>query len=168
MAQDLTEKQRRFVEEYLVDFNATQAAIRAGYSEKTAYSQGQRLLKHVEVSADIKEAIDERRKAAQMDALDVLQEFSRLARSDILNYVSFDEHGVALKDSSLLTEDQARCISEVSETVNAQGIRSVKFKLYDKNRALENLAKHLGLFVDRVEVTTKTHEQALAELDPKK
>ena len=56
----LTPKQERFVAEYLIDLNATQAAIRAGYSEKTAYSQGQRLLKNVEVAAAIQKALAER------------------------------------------------------------------------------------------------------------
>lgn len=63
----LTPKQQRFVDEYLIDLNATQAAIRAGYSKKTAYSQGQRLLKHVEVSQQIATAAAEHTKAAGID-----------------------------------------------------------------------------------------------------
>ncbi len=59
----LTNKQAAFIDEYLIDFNATQAAIRAGYSEKAAYSQGQRLLNNVETQKAIQEAMIERRKA---------------------------------------------------------------------------------------------------------
>ncbi len=63
----LTPRQARFVEEYLLDLNATQAAIRAGYSKKTAYSQGQRLLKHVEVAAAIQKAQEARSERTKID-----------------------------------------------------------------------------------------------------
>lgn len=67
-------RQQAFVEHYLTDLNATQAAIRAGYSEKTAYSAGQRLLKHVEVAPAIAEAQQERSQTVRRDAVWVLQE----------------------------------------------------------------------------------------------
>lgn len=72
----MNEKQARFVEEYCVDFNATQAAIRVGYSEKTAYSQGQRLLKHAEVAAaiaDRKKSLSERSELNEKYVLDTLR-----------------------------------------------------------------------------------------------
>ncbi len=75
----LTEKQKRFVEEYLVDLNATQAAIRAGYSPKTAYSTGQRLLKNVEVQAAIQAAIKEREKRTQVTQDMVVEELRTVA-----------------------------------------------------------------------------------------
>ncbi len=68
----LTPKQARFVEEYLIDLNATQAAIRAGYSKKTAYSQGQRLLKKVEVAAYIQAAQIEVSRRAKIAVDDVV------------------------------------------------------------------------------------------------
>ena len=71
---DMTPKQEAFVREYLIDLNATQAAIRAGYSEATAYSQGQRLLKNVEVASALTEAKDERADKCDIDALWVLRE----------------------------------------------------------------------------------------------
>jgi phage terminase small subunit len=148
-------KRRRFVDEYLIDLNATQATIRAGYSKKTAYSQGERLLKNAEISTAVASAIEARSKRTQMDADEVLLELARLARSDILQYVSFDQKGVALRESTGLTEDQARAIAEVSETVNAKGVRRVRFRLHDKIRALELLAKHLGLIVERREHSGK-------------
>ena len=75
----LTEKQKRFVEEYLVDLNATQAAIRAGYSPKTAYSMGQRLLKNVEVQKAIQEAIQERQKRTEITQDMVVDELRAVA-----------------------------------------------------------------------------------------
>lgn len=70
----MTPKQEAFVREYLIDLNATQAAIRAGYSEATAYSQGQRMLKNVEVAAALTEAKEQRAEKCEIDALWVLRE----------------------------------------------------------------------------------------------
>jgi phage terminase small subunit len=151
----LTTKQQRFVEEYLIDLNATQAAIRAGYSKRSAEITGCKLLRVPKVASSIARAMEARSKRTKMDADEAFIEFARVARSDMLNYMSFGAKGVVLRDSSELTEDQARAISEVSETVNAQGVRQIKIKLHDKNRALENVAKHLGLFVNRHEFSSR-------------
>ena len=70
---ELTDKQKRFVEEYLVDLNATQAAIRAGYSEQTAYSIGQRLLKKVEVQEAIQQAQNKRSERTQITQDEVIR-----------------------------------------------------------------------------------------------
>ncbi len=74
----MNERQKRFVAEYVKDYNATQAAIRAGYSERTAYSQGNRLLKNVEIKKAIKELQDEIRKENIAEAIEV-EEFLSLA-----------------------------------------------------------------------------------------
>lgn len=78
----LTPKQAAFVREYLVDLNATQAAIRAGYSEKTAYSQGQRLLKNVEVQTALQDGQATKAEAAQVNAKMVLDGLRRIAEGD--------------------------------------------------------------------------------------
>lgn len=75
----MNDKQRRFVQEYLVDLNATQAAIRAGYSAKTAYSQGQRLLKHVEVAAAIAKGKQKRSDALELTQDDVVRGLHEIA-----------------------------------------------------------------------------------------
>ena len=154
-APELTGKQRLFVAEYLIDFNATRAAKEAGYSLRTAQQIGSKnMLKHV-VKEAIDKAIRARLERAKMDADEVLRELARIAGSDILSYVSFSAAGVGVRNSSELTRDEARALSEVSETVNAQGQRSVKFKTHDKMRALDLLAKHLGIIKDRTEHTGK-------------
>jgi phage terminase small subunit len=79
----MKQKQQLFILEYAIDLNATAAAIRAGYSKKTAYSQGQRLLKNVEISQEIKRQIDERGRRLGIDADSVLQELARIAFFDI-------------------------------------------------------------------------------------
>ncbi len=75
-------KQRRFVDEYLVDLNATQAAIRAGYSPKTAGQIGERLLKKVEIQTGVQEAMKARENRTHITQDRVLQELSRLAFFD--------------------------------------------------------------------------------------
>lgn len=88
-AETLTPQQARFVEEYLVDLNATQAAIRAGYSARTAYSQGQRLLKHVEVAKAIKAAMDARSERVSVTADDVLRELWSIATADANDLIEY-------------------------------------------------------------------------------
>lgn len=78
----LTAKQEAFIKEYLVDLNATQAAIRAGYSEKTAYSQGQRLLKNVETEKAIQSAMNKRSQKLQISAEYVLNKLKDITDSD--------------------------------------------------------------------------------------
>ena len=149
---DLTNKQRLFVAEYLVDFNATQAAIRAGYSEKTAGRIGQENLQKPVISAAIDEALEERLKALGVTSHRVLEELARLGFSDMRDYTEWGPRGVMLKDASELSEDAARAISEVSQTITAGG-GSIKFKLHDKKGALELLGKHLKLFTEKYEHT---------------
>lgn len=158
----LTPKQRRFVAEYLVDLNATQAAIRAGYSRKTAYSMGQRLLKHVEVQAAIQKAMAEREKRTGVTQDWVVQELYRIASADrgaFARVVTLREgedgrppaQVVELTDTDELTEDQRAALAGVEET--KFGIR---VNTYDKLKALELLGRHLGMFTDKVEQSGDT------------
>lgn len=158
----LTPKQARFVEEYLIDLNATQAAIRAGYSEKTAYSQGERLLRNVEVAKGIEAAQEARSKRTEITQDMVLRELAKIGFSDIRKAVKWGHtelrvsegeegdvmpyHGLALIDSSEIDDDTAAAISEVSE-----GRDGLKVKFHDKKGALVDIGKHLGMFKDRVE-----------------
>ena len=168
----LTDKQRRFCEEYIVDLNATQAAIRAEYSEKTAYSMGQRLLKKVEAQEYIKQLKEERVARTQIEADRVIYELSLIAFSNAADYAAvvekeltiegpegepikvLDDDGnpvtyrtvepVLTKD---LTADQKRALAVIKK-----GRDGFEVRPYDKVRALELLGKHIGLFEDKVKV----------------
>lgn len=148
----LTPKQRRFVEEYLVDLNATQAAIRAGYSAKDADVQGPRLLGKVGIAEAIKAGQAARSERTQITQDRVLQEYARIAFSNMKEFAEFGPDGVKLKDLDGMDDDAARCIAEVSETTS-QGGGSIKFKLHDKKGALDSIARHLGMFVEKHEHT---------------
>lgn len=147
----LNEKQKRFAAEYLVDLNATQAAIRAGYSEKTAYSQGQRMLKNVEVQAAIQEAKQKRSQRVEITQDRVLQEYARLAFFDPRKL--FEENGKP-KDITALDDDTAAALAglDVLEEYEGSGEDrelvgyTKKYKLANKLGALDSLGKHLGLF----------------------
>lgn len=145
----LEPKQARFVSEYLVDLNATQAAIRAGYSRRSAQMQGSRLLSNAMVSAAVAAGQAVQIKKIETSAERVLLDLARVAHGDLR--VLFDEHD-NLKQLSTLSDDAAALLASV-ETERGMGGRSAvkKVKLWDKLRALEMLAKHLGLLVEQTE-----------------
>ncbi len=95
----LTEKQQRFVEAYLTNPNATQAAKKAGYSEKTAGSQGQRLLKNVDVAASLARAREERAERTKVNADIVIKELAKVGLSNVRNLAAWDQNGVSWKSS---------------------------------------------------------------------
>lgn len=148
----ITGKQTAFVAEYLVDLNATQAAIRAGYSTKTAYSAGQRLLKNVEVQKAIAEAQVKRTERTEITADRVVSELAKIAFADPRDLMEWGPNGVRLKDSADLTEEQAASVAEVSETTTKDG-GSLRLKKHDKVKALELLGRHMGMFKDKVEMS---------------
>jgi phage terminase small subunit len=149
----LTAKQEAFVREYLIDLNATQAAVRAGYSAKTANEQGARLLANVSVRSAVADAQKKRSDRTEITQDRVLKEIARVAFGDPRDVMTWGPGGVTLKDSATLTDDQAMQVSEVSETIGATGGGSLKLKKHDKVKALELLGRHLGMFTDKTELS---------------
>ena len=151
----LTDKQRRFVEEYLVDMNATQAAIRAGYSVRSAYSLGQRQLGKPEVQAALAAAQQDLSRRTGITQEMVLAELAKIGFSDIRKVVRWgntelrtevnDEgetethayHGLHLVGADDVDEQTAAAIAEISET--REGL---KVKLHDKKGALVDKTKN--------------------------
>jgi len=153
----LNAKQKTFVEEYLIDLNATQAAIRAGYSEKTAYSIGSELLKKPEIQEAIALAMKARQERTQVTADMVVAELAKIGFSDLRNVLTAQGH---LIDPPDWDDDTAGAISSLEvvrthtpgEDKDAPIEYTHKIKVWDKNSALEKLGKHLGMWVDRTEV----------------
>lgn len=150
MVRGLTDKQKAFVAEYLVDLNATQAAIRAGYSEKNAARIAVDLLNKNQVSEAIQQAQAHREKRTMVTQDRVVTELAKIAFGDARAVMEWGPKGVILRSSADLTDDEAAGVAEVSETTTKDG-GSLKLKRHDKVKALELLGRHLGLFTDKME-----------------
>ncbi|MFS8368431.1 terminase small subunit [Acetobacter oryzifermentans] len=153
---NLTPKQRRFVEEYLSNGENVVAAYRAVYSkaanEKTAWTNGARMLKSTRVAQVIHEAHQRAKKRTDkimeryaITKENVLREFARIGFSDVTDIVSVKDGQVVVKDTDDVSDDARRAISEISESINESGDRTIKVKSHSKIAALTALAKHLGL-----------------------
>lgn len=146
----LTDKRRRFVEEYVVDFNATQAAIRAGYSAKTAQPISGELLSIPIIQKAVKAELDRLGEETGVTAERAIEETGRLAFAQMTSYLDFGPDGVLLKDIKDMTEEEIAAISEVSETVTKEG-GSLRFKLHSKTTALDQLHRIFGSYKDSLE-----------------
>ena len=159
----LNPKQKRFAQEYVVDLNGTQAAIRAGYSEKTANEQAARLLANVSVQAIVQEAMQERDKRVEISQDKILLELSRIAFGDLRGVVAWNGRAIELKDSDSLSEDDAATVSEVAET--AAG--ALKIKRYDKVKALELIMRHKGMLNDKLNLNLPPEAIGVATCEQK-
>lgn len=154
----LTPKQQRFVAEYLIDLNATQAAIRAGYKATNANVVGPRLLVNVGIAAEIAAAQAKVASKLEVTAERILGELAKLGFSNMQDYVSVTSDGSPFVDLSAVDRDKWAAVGEITvdhinkrEGDKTRIIERVKFKLADKRAPLVDLGKHLGMFVDRTE-----------------
>ncbi|MBS4534990.1 terminase small subunit [Clostridium sp. D2Q-14] len=148
----LTAKQKRFIEEYLIDLNATQAAIRAGYSSASAKEIGYENLKKPHIRTRVDKAIAERSRRTGINAERVVMELARIGLINPGNLINFNE---ATVKGDAAEDDLAAVQSVKVKTIPTDDgdIVEREVRLYDKNRALELLGKHLGMFKDKVEVS---------------
>ncbi len=151
----LTPKQERFVEEYLIDLNASQAAIRAGYSPKSAKDIGQQLLAKTHIRARVDIALAERSKRTGINADRVLLELAKLALANPLDVVEAMDatirDGATREDTAAIQSIKCKVIPQK----NDEPIIEREVRLYDKNKSLELLGKFLGMVVDKREITGK-------------
>jgi phage terminase small subunit len=154
----LTVKQKAFCDEYLIDLNATQAAIRAGYSTDTAKEIGSENLTKPNIRAYIDKEIAERSKRTGINQDRVIRELARIAFVNANDVINIDE--ATLKDNA--TEDDTAAIASVKvktiPTKDGEGVER-EIKLTDKLKALELLGKHLGMFKDKVELSVLDAEK---------
>lgn len=141
----LTDKQKRFVAEYLVDLNATQAAIRAGYSEKSASRIAVELLNKTQVSEAIQKAMKDREARTEITQDKVLEELARVAFANGTDFARVTSKNgykaVELIDTDEVPPEKRSAIAGIKE-----GKYGIEVSSYDKVRALELLGKHLGMF----------------------
>jgi phage terminase small subunit len=168
----LTPQQARFVDEYVIDNNASGAAVRAGYSKKYSERLGYRLLATPKIAL----AVAEKKKAIaarnDVSADRVIQEIARIAFADTTKVVRIEHGRVVVEETENLDADHRAAVSEISETTTANG-GTLKVKLHDKVKALELLSRYLGILNDklnlsgRMEVESRDKElEALLESDP--
>jgi phage terminase small subunit len=146
----MTELQKAFVREFLVDLNAAQAAIRAGYNGKAAALWGHRTLKRPDVSAAIAAQMDRRQRRTEVTQDRVVEELARIALLDVRQF--YDEAG-NLRDIHELPEQTAAALRGMDVVIESGGERVRKIHLADKVKALELLGRHMGMFDDRLKVT---------------
>jgi phage terminase small subunit len=144
MKKELSPKQQRFVAEYLIDQNASQAAIRSGYSKKNPNVNGPRLLANAGIRAEIDKRLAKVTEKAEIEAIDVIREWKRIGLSDISQMTDANGNLLPLRE---MPEDIRRTISSIEIEKGKRKIR-----LWDKNSALTNLGKYFKLITDRPEV----------------
>jgi phage terminase small subunit len=151
----LTDKQRRFVDEYLIDLNATQAAIRAGYSAKTAQIIGFENLSKPIIAAALQLRMKAREARTEITQDRVLQEYAKLAFLDPRRF--YDEAGTLIPVNLLPADVAAALVGvDITESYDKEGksaITTKKIKFIDKKGALDSVARHLGMFIDKTEIS---------------
>jgi len=174
----LTAKMKRFAEEYIVDLNATQAAIRAGYSANSAKQIANETLTKPDLQAYIQELMDARSKRTEITADMVLREYAKIGFSNISDYLKVEmkqgatDEGIPITYKSVdifvtdqIDRDKLDAVAEIKQTRDG-----IALKLHDKKGALDSIARHLGMFNDKVEhsgAITHEHKHNLKKLSAK-
>jgi len=162
ISRELTAKEERFCYEYCIDFNATKAAIRAGYSEKSAKSIGSENLTKPDIRKKIKEMQDNLAETAGISALRIIKEHEKIA---FLNSGKLRDTWMTLTEYDLLTDDEKSCIQEVSTKMGMFG-ESVKVKFYSKIDSLKELADIFGIKAPaKTELTGKGGKDLIPAMD---
>lgn len=152
----MTEKQKRFADEYLIDLNATRA-YRAVYTrvknDSTAAVNASKLLRNTNVSAYIEKRMAERSKRTEVKQDDVINELAKIGFAQITDYVKIEDEGgyckVVIKPTDELPADKVGAIAGIKE-----GANGIEIKMNDKTKALELLGRHLGMFTDKLQLNT--------------
>lgn len=159
----MTEKQKIFADEYLIDLNATRAyriAYPAVKKDETAAQAGSRLLRNVKVAKYISERIQDRQQRTEITQDMVIKELAAIAFSRATDYAAVKGGTVCIKDTDTLTEDQIRAIAGIKE-----GANGIEVKLNDKEKALELLGRHLGMWNDKLDINTPALDDSLKEME---
>ena len=172
----ITDRMKKFVDEYLIDFNATQAAIRAGYSPDTANEQGSQLLARPDIRelvAEGQKEVMERTQTFQDNAVD---ELKIVGFSDLADFLTVKADGIVeQKPFNELTKAQTKCIKKIKQTVRSSHSADgtilhqtavIEIELHDKLRALELLGRHLGMFNDTLRLEGALPLQIFFEVAP--
>jgi phage terminase small subunit len=143
----MTPRERRFIDEYLVDADPTKAARRAGYRADAAKQTGAKLLKRAPVRFAIQERQAERGVRLGLSRERVLREYARIAFANLARIASWDAKGFTLAPLKVIEDDDAAAISGLVIGAGEAG-EVLRMRFHDKGFAIEALAQHLGLYDD--------------------
>lgn len=159
----MTEKQKIFADEYLIDLNATRA-YRAAYpsvkKDETAAAAATRLLKNVNVQKYIQERMHERQQRTEVTQDMVVNELAAIAFAKATDYVSVKSGTVFVKSTDGLSDQQIRAIAGIKE-----GANGIEIKLNDKEKALELLGRHLGMWNDKLDIKAPAIDDSIKEME---
>ncbi len=160
----LTLKMKRFIEEYLVDLNATQAAIRAGYSPESAYSIGDENLKKPVIKNAIDKALAERSRRTGINQDRILLELAKIAFLNPIDVIDMDEATIR---GDANREDTAAIASVKVKTIPTPdgNIVEREVKTYDKLKALEQIGRHLGMWKDNINISAEVAVQIVDDIN---
>ena len=148
----LAPRQQRFIDEYMIDLNATRAAIAAGFSKKAASQAGWDQLRNPKVALEIGRRQSLLSERLSVSADNVLSELSKLAFANVGDFYRVGEDGRLEVDSNALTDPlKSAALAQLDITEKTNGDQAIKIKLADKRAALTDLGKHLGLFAGKPE-----------------
>lgn len=160
----LTPKQRCFVEEYLVDFNGRQAVIRSGAKTKNPDQMAYQWLQLPSVLEEIELGLKFRLASTGLNSQSVIEELTRIVKSDITRIVSWKNGALTLKDSSKLGPADSACIQEISQDKNG----GFKIKLYPKMEAIKTLMEYMGISRPDPSATTEDAPESITfNIQPK-
>jgi phage terminase small subunit len=160
----LTYLQQRFVEEYLLCGNATRAAVRAGLPGRRPEAAGGSMMSRSAVAAAIQEARDASAERTRISVDRVAIELARIGFADLADIVDWGPDGMVLKPRGELSKDDRAALLEVTEQPGAAGPR-VRVRVHNKQRALDSLARYLGMYGTGAAVVAKAAAKAKAEAD---
>ena len=159
----MTEKQKIFADEYLIDLNATRA-YRKAYPNCKKYSSAdaaaRKLLGNTRIQKYISARMEERQKRTEVTQDRVLQELAYIAFARVTDYATVRNDVVKIKNTDELTEEQIRAISGIKE-----GKFGIELKLNDKEKALELLGRHLGMWNDKLDIKTPAIDESIKEME---
>lgn len=159
----MTEKQKIFADEYLIDLNATRA-YKAAYpsvkKEETAAAAAARMLRNVKVAEYISERMNDRQKRTEITQDMVVQELAYSAFARATDCVEIVNGVVRIKNTADMSEEQIRAIAGIKE-----GANGIEIKLNDKEKALELLGRHLGMWNDKLDIKTPAIDESIKEME---
>jgi phage terminase small subunit len=158
----LTDRKDLFCHEYIIDFNGTQAAIRAGYSSKTANEQASRLLASVKTRQRIDELLEERKSKIEINEKYVLDKLTTFSNANIMDFYDVVNNKLVLKDLSSLPRNITDSIVEIRDTKDGIGL-----KIIDKKGSVVDIGRYLGMFTDNMNINEETFEDVILKMHNK-